>query len=513
MSSHDAAVRPSTDELITEGLTAHRPGASATHAHGQSAAAGSPTRRGRQRMPLAVWALVIGAFAMGADEFIVAGVVQEIATALRVTIGEVGHFESAYALGVAVGAPLFAALGTRFPRRGMLLATTGVFLAGNLVSALGPTYDSILAGRIVSAMAHGAFLGIAAVYAAELVDPARKGRAVATVFTGLTASTVLGAPIGAAVGQALGWRFTFWTLVVLGGAALIGLLAFLPASTRRTPEAHAAHSTDVEAPHDDHGHGGHHGSVAHSDHATAGEQDHDAHHGHAVDGHAAGSETAGLDAHALAHLGGGGHGPSMREQLAALRRPAVWAALLTTLLGYGGVFTSYVYIAPQFTEVTGFSSAWITPLLLLFGAGLFVGNNLGGRLADKWLMPTVLGTIATLAVVLFAMTWLIENTVTAVVGTFVFGAAAFAVVAPLQLRVMNAAGHAPDVASAANISAFTLGSALGIYLGGAAIDGGMGLASVNWIGGLISTSGLVVAVLSWLLIDRRRTAEPQHHHH
>jgi DHA1 family inner membrane transport protein len=79
---------------------------------------------------------------------------------------------------------------------------------------------------------------------------------------------------------------------------------------------------------------------------------------------------------------------------------------------------------------------------------------------------------------------------------------------------MNAAGHAPDVASAANISAFTLGSALGIYLGGAAIDGGLGLASVNWVGGLISTAGLVVAVLSWLLIDRRRsTPQPQHHHH
>ncbi len=461
-------------------------------------------------MPLAVWALVIGAFAMGADEFIVAGVVQEIATALRVTIGDVGHFESAYAVGVAVGAPLFAALGTRFPRRSMLLATTGVFLAGNLLSALGPTYGLIMAGRVVSAMAHGAFLGIAAVYAAELVDPARKGRAVATVFTGLTASTVLGAPIGAAVGQALGWRFTFWTLVVLGGLALIGLLAFLPAASRRTADGHGAQATDAEAHHHDHGAG--HGTAAHSGYAEDGEEARDAHHGHAVDGHSPTSETEGLDAHALAHLGGGGHGPSMREQLAALRRPAVWAALLTTLLGYGGVFTSYVYIAPQFTEVTGFSSAWITPLLLLFGAGLFVGNNLGGRLADKRLMPAVLGTIATLAAVLFGMTWLIQNTVTAVIGTFVFGAAAFAVVAPLQLRVMNAAGRAPAVASAANISAFTLGSALGISLGGAAIDGGVGLASVNWVGGLITTSGLVVAVLSWLLLDRRSPA-PEHHHH
>jgi predicted MFS family arabinose efflux permease len=471
-------------------------------------------------MPLAVWAMVIGAFAMGADEFIVAGVVREIAVSLEVTIGAVGHFESAYAVGVAVGAPLFAALGTRFPRRSMLLVTTGVFLAGNLLSALGPSYGVIMSGRVVSAMAHGAFLGIAAVYAAELVDPARKGRAVATVFTGLTASTVLGAPIGAAVGQALGWRYTFWTLVVFGGLALIGLVAFLPSTRRISRPRTDTHPTATAGNPDEHSHGTEHAHgdrrlpAGHEEHEVAGAHGHDR--GQATQptpGHGAADEIEGLDAHALAHLGGGGHGPSMREQLIALRRPAVWAALLTTLLGYGGVFTSYVYIAPQYTEVTGLSSGWITPLLLLFGAGLFVGNNLGGRLADRRLMPSVLGTIATLAAVLFAMTWLIENTVTAVIGTFVFGVAAFSVVAPLQLRVMNAAGHAPDVASAANISAFTLGSALGIYLGGAAIDGGLGLASVNWIGGLISTGGLVVAVLSRLLIDRRQPEVTETHRH
>ena len=101
----------------------------------------------------------------------------------------------------------------------------------------------------------------------------------------------------------------------------------------------------------------------------------------------------------------------------------------------------------------------------------------------------------------------------------VFGVAAFAVVAPLQLRVMNAAGHAPDVASAANISAFTLGSAIGIALGGQAIDGGLGLTSVNWVGGLITTTGLVVALITWAMLDRRTVAAPardqrtQDYHH
>ena len=127
------------------------------------------------RLPLAIWAMVLGAFAMGADEFIVAGVVREIAQGLNVSYSAVGALESVYALGVAVGAPVLTAIGTRFGRRSMLLLTTGVFLVGNIVSALGPNYETIMAGRIISATAHGAFLGIAAVFAAELVDPARKG--------------------------------------------------------------------------------------------------------------------------------------------------------------------------------------------------------------------------------------------------------------------------------------------------------------------------------------------------
>jgi predicted MFS family arabinose efflux permease len=415
-----------------------------------------------KRLPLAIWAMVVGAFAMGADEFIVAGVVREIATAFDVSYGAVGHLESVYALGVAVGAPVFTVLGVRFGRRSMLFSTAVVFLLGNVLSALAPTYEWVMAGRVVSATAHGAFLGIAAVFAAELVDPARKGRAVALVFSGLTAATVLGAPIGAAVGQALGWRFTFWTLVVLGGVAILGLLVTLPANANTTRIA----STADAAQH-------HSGHVALSD-----------------------ADLDGLDAHALAHLGGGGHGPTMAEQARALTRPGVWGALVVTLLGYGGVFTSYVYVAPQITDVTGMKPGWITPMLLLFGAGLFVGNHLGGKLADRNLPVAVMLTLGSLAVSLFAMTAAIRTPVTAVVMMFLFGMAAFSVVAPLQLRVMSAAGHAPDVASAANISAFTLGSAIGIYLGGAAIDGGLGLASVNWVGGLMTLAGLAVAALT-----------------
>ena len=471
-----------------------------------------------RKLPLAIWAMVVGAFAMGADEFIVAGVVREIAEDLNVTYGQVGALESVYALGVAIGAPVFTAIGTRFGRRPMLLLSTAVFLIGNTLSALGPSYELIMAGRIVSATAHGAFLGIAAVFAAELVDATRKGRAVAIVFSGLTASTVLGAPLGAAVGQALGWRFTFWTLVVFGGIALLGLLTSLPRGSKPQTELSAAmhHHGHDRADQQAQAHEPATTANAHAEHAD-GAAHLGAHGDHAHGMPAPGSEFEGLDAHALAHLGGGGLGPTMREQLTALTRPAVWGALLTTLLGYGGVFTSYVYIAPQLTEVTGFDAVWTTPLLLLFGAGLFVGNWLGGKLADRIGMRAVLLTLAALAVALFTMTFAIQNPAATVIMMFVFGVAAFSVVAPLQLRVMNAAGHAPDVASAANISAFTLGSAIGISLGGAAIDGGLGLTSVNWIGGLITTAGLIVAVTTWWLLDRGQDGNSAshggYHHH
>jgi predicted MFS family arabinose efflux permease len=432
--------------------------------------------------PLAVYAMVIGAFAVGADEFIVAGVIREIANALSVTIGQAGLLESAYALGVAIGAPLFTVLGLRLPRRRMLLISIGVFVVGNLISALGPTYSVIMVGRLVAASAHGAFLGIAALAAGDLVTPERKGRAIATVFSGLTAATVLGAPIGAAVGRALGWRFTFWTLVLAGAVALLALVFLMP----RRPAAD--HDHDVG--HAD-GHGEHEPHVAH---AGA--------HGH-THGHGDHSDAEELDAHARMHMAQEGQRAPLGEQVKALARPPVWIGLLMTLLGYGGVFTSYVYLEPQIVEVAGLSGAWVTPLFLLFGAGLFVGNLLGGKLADRSLMPAVLLTVGSLVLMLFVMYFAIQNPITAVVGVFLYGAAAFSVVAPLQLRIVSKAADAPDVSSAANISAFTLGSAVGIWLGGWAIDAGLGIASVNWVGGLISLSGLALALVAWAFVDKR----------
>ena len=465
-----------------------------------------------KKLPLAIYAMVIGAFAVGADEFIVAGVIREIANALAVTLGQAGLLESAYAIGVAIGAPLFTVLGLRLPRRRMLFISLVVFVVGNLISALGPTYAVVMLGRLVAASAHGAFLGIAALAAGDLVEPEKKGRAIAIVFSGLTAATVLGAPMGAAIGRALGWRFTFWSLVLAGGIALLALVFMMPRraadhghshnESHEAAEAHDSHATRTEARggHEDaHGHG--YAGDPHAVHAGA--------HGHGdAHGHGGHGDLDELDAHARMHMAQEGQRAPLREQIKAIARPPVWLGLLMTLLSYGGVFTSYVYLEPQIVEVAGLSGAWVTPLFLLFGTGLFVGNLVGGKLADKSLMPAVLITVGSLVLMLFVMYFAIRNPMTAVVGIFLYGAAAFSVVAPLQLRIVSKAADAPDVSSAANISAFTLGSALGIWLGGLAIDGGLGIASVNWVGGLISLSGLALALVAWLWVDRKYPDSP-----
>lgn len=225
-------------------------------------------------------------------------------------------------------------------------------------------------------------------------------------------------------------------------------------------------------------------NVHDADHAEHDAEEHgDVHGTHGADPHDGHDDLAKLDAHARMHMAQEQSAP-IAQQLKAIARPPVWLSLLMTMLGYSGVFTSYVYLEPQILEAAGFSGVWVTPLFFLFGLGLFAGNLIGGRLADWKMMPAVLLTIGSLILMLFVMYFAIQTPLTAVIGIFLYGAAAFSVITPLQARIISKAGDAPNVASAANISALTLGSAIGIWLGGLAIDEGLGAAaSVNWVGG------------------------------
>ncbi|MBN9270908.1 MAG: MFS transporter [Mesorhizobium sp.] len=193
---------------------------------------------------------------------------------------------------------------------------------------------------------------------------------------------------------------------------------------------------------------------------------------------------------------------SAEGTLAVLGRRTVLLGLLTTVLSWVGVFAAFTYLAPILTRVSGFSEAAVSPILLVFGAGLIAGNLLGGRLADRHLVPTVVGTLIALSVVLFAMTAAIHQPVAAVIAVGLLGAVAFATVAPLQMWVLEkASGAGQGLASSFNIAAFNLGNAIGAWLGGFVIDHGPGLGAVTLVAGLVPLAALAVALLA-LRLDR-----------
>ena len=370
-------------------------------------------------MPAGLIALALGGFGIGLTEFVIAGLLPEVATDFHVDEATAGWLISGYALAVAVGAIALTAAATRVPRKAALLGLMVLFIAGNLMSALAPTYALMLGGRIVAALCHGAFFGIGSVVAAGLVAPEKRASAIAIMFTGLTAANVLGVPLGTLLGQAAGWRSTFWAITGIGVIALIGVAVLVP---REAADAGA---------------------------------------------------------------------PSLRRELGAFRSGQVWLSLAATVLGFGGMFGAFTYIAYTLTGVSGFASGAVPWLLILFGLGLFAGNWVGGRLADRSIDRTLLVLLAVLAVVLVAFALVAGLPVPAVIALVLMGAAGFATVPALQLRVLTYADHAPTLASGANIAAFNVGNALGAWLGGLTIAAGLGYTSPLWVG-----AGMTVAALA-----------------
>lgn len=386
-----------------------------------------------RRLPLALLALALGAFGIGLTEFVLVGLLGVVSDDLNVSIPTAALLVTGYAASVAIGAPLMTVAGTRIPRKTMLMALMGIFIVGNLLSAVAPDYPVLLTGRIIAALAHGTFFGIGSIVAANLVAPDRKASAIALMFAGLTLANVAGVPLGTALGQHLGWRSTFWAVTATGVLALAAVALLVPRQPRE--------------------------------------------------------ESAGL-----------------RGELAVFGRLQVWLALATTALGFGAVFAAFTFFEPILTEITGVPESVVPWLLVVFGAGLFAGNILGGKLADRALMRTLSGALAALSAVLLAFTFTAHATVPAVITILALGVTGFAIVPAVQMRVLDKAEGAPSLASAVNISAFNVGIAVAAWLGGVAIDNGLGFTAPAWIGALLAAAALAVTLLSSAL-DRRESSK------
>ena len=179
-------------------------------------------------MPLPLFALAVAAFGIGTTEFVIMGLLPDVARDLGVSIPAAGMLVSGYALSVTIGAPIVALLTAKLPRKTTLLGLMGVFILGNLLCALAPGYWSLMAARVLTALCHGAFFGIGAVVAAGLVPRHQRSRAIALMFSGLTLANVLGVPFGTALGHVAGWRATFGAIVPIGIAALLAIAFVLP---------------------------------------------------------------------------------------------------------------------------------------------------------------------------------------------------------------------------------------------------------------------------------------------
>lgn len=376
-------------------------------------------------MPAGLIALALGGFGIGLTEFVITGLLPEVAADYGVTETTAGWLVTGYALAVIVGALGLTAATTRLPRKPVLIGLLVLFVIGNTLSAVAPVYGVMMLGRVIAALCHGAFFGIGSVVASNMVERSKRASAVALMFTGLTASNVLGVPFGTFLGQALGWRATFWTIAVIGVIALVGVALLVPGVR-----------SDTEQP------------------------------------------------------------PSLVRELSAFRSGQVWLSLGMTVLGYGGMFGAFTYIAYTLTSVSGFASSAVPWLLIVFGVGLFVGNFVGGKLASRSIDGTLLVVLVVLTVVLALFAVVATSPVLTVIALVLMGAFGFATVPALQTRVMQYADHAPTLASGANIAAFNLGNALGAWIGGLTIAAGLGYTSPIWAGAGITLAAVVLTALA-----------------
>src|SRR5690606_18654210 len=182
-----------------------------------------------RRMPAGVYALTAGAFGIGTTEFVIMGLLMQVAADLQVSIASAGLLISGYALGVFVGAPLLTLATGRLPRKTVLVALMVVFTLGNLACALAPNYALLMLARVVTSLAHGTFFGVGAVVATGLVAEERKASAISVMFTGLTVAPLLGVPAGAWLGLHYGWRSTFWAVAAIGVVATLLIATLVPA--------------------------------------------------------------------------------------------------------------------------------------------------------------------------------------------------------------------------------------------------------------------------------------------
>ncbi len=378
-----------------------------------------------KRKYAAVLALTTGTLALGVNEFVPLGFIPDISQAYSISSAETAWITSAFMIGAAVSAPVLTIMASKVNQKYFLMLLQSLLIGAATTSVLAPNFEMLLAGRVLSACSHAAYMGVGSVVAASLFPESKKGFAISIFFTGLTIANLAGVPLDTLLGQEFGWRYIFWPVNVLALVSLLGTMSFLPKIRANGPE------------------------------------------------------------------------PDFQRELVVFKKPGVWLALLVSTFGYAGMLASHTYFTEMMTHLAGFTSDDIAWLTVVYGAAAVLGNIFGGKMADKHVFYSMILLLASLAAVLFTFTYTTYYKVPAVISLFANGFTGFSLIVPLMRYTTSKASDAPRLASACNISAFGAGIALGVFLSGIAIDNfGYGYASPNWIGGSLTSLGLLIALLS-----------------
>ena len=390
----------------------------------------------------ATWALLslaVGSFGIGMTEFVVMGLLPDIAEDLLPSvwaaspedaIAQAGWLISLYALGVVVGAPTIAGSVAKYPRHRVMIGLALALTVFNALTFLAPTFELVAVSRFLAGLPHGAYFGIGALVAADVLGPGMRAKGVAFVLTGLTVANVIGVPIGTYLGQQVGWRAAFMVVAGIFGAATVLIAFFVP-----------AHPGDP--------------------------------------------------------------GRTLRAELKVFRIGQVWLALGVGAIGFGGFFAVYSYVAPMVTEVTGSPEWAVPIVLVLMGIGMTVGNLVGGHLADRDLRRTLVGGLIALAVVLMLLAVTAQWIWALAFFVFATGFVSSVLSPTIQTRLMDVAEDNQSIAAALNHSALNIGNSLGAFLGGAVIATGWGFVAPAWVGVALALAGLALAAASLVSERRR----------
>ncbi|MEU1972431.1 MFS transporter [Microbacterium sp. NPDC019599] len=392
----------------------------------------------------ALLSLAVGSFGIGMTEFVVMGLLPDIARDLlpalssadpEAAIAQTGWLITLYALGVVVGAPTIAGAVAKYPRHRVMIGLALALTAFNALTFVLPSFELVAASRFLAGLPHGAYFGIGALVAADVLGPGRRAKGVAFVLTGLTIANVVGVPLGTYLGQQVGWRAAFMVVAAIFAAATVCIGFFVPE---------------------------HEGDAART----------------------------------------------FRAELGVFRIGQVWLTLAVGAIGFGGFFAVYSYVAPMVTEVAGSPQWAVPIVLVVMGIGMTVGNLVGGVVADRDLKRTMLVGFVALAVVQTLLALSAQGVWALAVFVFATGFISSCLSPAIQTRLMDVAEDNQSIAAALNHSALNMGNSLGAFLGGTVIAIGWGFTAPAWVGVALALSGLVLAVVSFAVDARRRVAVP-----